>query len=138
MADTSAFPPKLVAILTLISVGYFLVALAPVLFASLAAYRRRPTFPRPVLFVWVVASLVYGVLCTLCAVVEIPLSAYLIYVAPQLQASGAYTAGPLSSFSAFVASYWWVGLVPVQLVASILVTRYLVERWARVVAAIGA
>ncbi len=68
---------------------------------------------------------------------ELPLAAYLVYVAPQFEASGNYSGGPLTSIGAFIVSYWWLLLGPALLVVSVITTRYLSKRWVRVVEALG-
>ncbi len=136
MSDISAIFPNATALVA-IGGAYFLGTLAPVFASGFVVLRHRPAMPRPFLFVLTVTMLSYGILNFAGYVIDIPVAAYLMYVAPQLEASGHYASQPFTYVGAFVAQYWWVGFAPLLLIISILATRYLGKRWARIVEALG-
>lgn len=69
-----AFGPKLIALMALVAVGWFLITLAPVIWPAYRA--RKAALDRPWLFTVVVAALIYGALNFVLLVVAIPVVAY--------------------------------------------------------------
>lgn len=70
--------------------AYALCVLAPVLYPMLVAIHRRPVLPRRAVFVIVVAALCHGAMGLIDAVIVVPISAVLVYVTPQFEATGVY------------------------------------------------
>jgi hypothetical protein len=139
MTDFSTvFPPKLLSFLIVLSVGYMLCVLAPALYAALVVLRRRPVLPRRLLFVLVVASLCYGLLFLFSFALELPATAFAVYIAPQLQAAGYYSGQPFTIIAGFLAENWWFALGPTLLFLAVAITRYLARRWGGIVAALHA
>jgi hypothetical protein len=116
---------------------YYLCAFSPVVCSGYVVLRRSPLFPRRFLFVATVTVLSYGVLNLAGYLINIPVAAYLVYVAPQLEANGQYAGQPFTSFGSAAVRYWLVWSCPVLLVTSILTTRYLSKRWHRIAEALG-
>src|SRR5689334_20953498 len=85
---------------------YYLCAFAPVLCSGYVVLRRKPVLPRRFLFILTVTVLSYGVLNFAGYVIDIPVSAYLLYVAPQLEATGRYAGQPFTSLGRFAVRYW--------------------------------
>jgi hypothetical protein len=84
------------------------------------------------LFVGTVAALVYGVFSFLAIAVLLPLEAYGIFVAPQLEAAGMAAGAGLLRISGFFVRYWWVFIPPVQLALTWYITSHVGRRWAHI------
>ena len=136
MSDISTVLPD-VALLLSIGVLYFLCLLAPILVSGFVVLRHRQEMPRRLLFIVAVTILSYGFLNFIGYAVNIPVAAYLIYIAPQLEASGHYAGQPFLSIARFGTHYWWFAFGPVLLVVSIVLTSYLGKRWSRIAGALG-
>lgn len=123
------------AIFTAIAVGYFLMSFSPVLWPALLAYRRRSWLPRPFLFVFTVAAIVYGALSFVGFALLLPIEVYGIFVAPPLEASGVPVGAPVLKVSGFLVDYWWLIVPPTYLIFTWLVTTYVGRRWQHICAA---
>ena len=130
-----AFPAKLLAFLALVSFSYIVCILAPMLWSGFVALRQRPLLPRRVLFVSTVTVISYGVWGFVGWALELPISAYLIYIAPQLERC-CHFSGSFTRIGGFLAQYFWLGMGPALLITSFVVTRYLARRWERIVDAL--
>ena len=135
MGAIEMFGPKLAAILAAVALAYALLSFAPVWWPAIVAHRSRPTLPRRLLFVGVVAALVYGVFSFLLFAVLLPIEVYGIYIAPQLEEAGFANGSALLQISGFFAEYWWILVPPTQLVLTWYVTKAVKARWAHICAA---
>jgi len=126
--------PMTLLFIVLVSVSFLLCTLSPLLYSSFVATRQRPVLPRRILFVTVVTAFSYGLFSFLSFVVGLPVQAYVVFIAPQLEFSGHYFGEPLVSAARFVLRFWWLWVGPVLLALSVVVTRYLAKRWSRIVA----
>lgn len=124
--------PGLSALLALVAIAYVLVSFAPVLWPAIIAWRTRPSLPRRWLFVGVVAALVYGVFSFLAFAIILPIEAYGIFVAPQLEESGVASGSSLLRASGFAAEYWWLIVPPLQLALTWYVTQRLKTQWTHI------
>lgn len=132
MDAINALGPKLSALLALAAVAYALLSFAPILWPAIATWRTRPLLPHRWLFIGVVAALVYGAFSFLAFAILLPVEAYGIFVAPQLEESGVAAGRPLLRASGFAAKYWWLLIPPVQLLLTWYITRQLKARWAHI------
>ena len=135
MEAIEALGPKFSALLILVALAYVLLSFAPLWWPAIVAWRTRPALPRRLLFIGVCAALVYGVFSFLAFALIIPVEAYGIFVAPQLEESGIAVGAPVLLVSGFVAEYWWLLIPPTQLGLTWYVTRQLKARWAHILAA---
>src|SRR5690606_10535920 len=135
MEAVDLFGPKLVAMMIAIASAYFIISFAPIWLPAIKAFRRKSRLPRPFLFVGTVAALVYGVFSFLVFAVLLPVQAYGIFVAPQLEAAGMAAGVGLLRVSLFFVNYWWAFIPPVQLALTWYVTLQLGRRWAYICAA---
>jgi hypothetical protein len=135
MNALEVFGPSMTVILIAVAIGYFLLSFAPVIWPAFVAYKHRSWFPRPAVFVLVVAALSYGVFSFLAFAVLLPVELYGIFVAPSLESSGVASGASVLSFSGSFADYWWVIIPPAQLAITWLVTAHVGRRWAHICAA---
>jgi hypothetical protein len=135
MEAIELFGPKLGAMIIVLASVYFVISFAPVWLPSLKAFRRKSRLPRPFLFVGTVAALVYGVFSFLAFAVLLPVEAYGIFIAPQLEAAGMASGAGLLRVSRFFVSYWWVFVPPVQLALTWYITSQVGRQWAYICAA---
>jgi hypothetical protein len=61
--------------------------------------------------------------------VEIPISAYQIFIAPQLSAVGYHFSDPLLKANDLIINYWWLLLAPTLLACALLCTKILLPIW---------
>ena len=127
--------PKLGAMIIALASVYFIVSFAPVWLPAIKAFRPKSRLPRPFLFVGTVAALVYGVFSFLAFAVLLPVEAYGIFIAPQLEAAGMAAGAGLLRVSRFFVNYWWVFVPPVQLALTWYITSQVGRRWAYICAA---
>lgn len=135
MIDT--FGAKLTAILALVTFAYLLVALAPLLWPAFRAFRRSRRLERPWLFTFTVAALTYGFVYLIVAIVAIPVQAYVVFVAPQLQEAGHSYGSWLVAAASFVDQWWWPLLPLAVLAATIWLTRKLAAKWSGICSALS-
>lgn len=135
MEAIELFGPKLGALLALVALAYFLFSFAPILWPAFRAFRRRTRLSRPWLFTGVVGALVYGMFWFFLCALVIPAEVYTIFIAPQLQEAGLPYGDAFVRVADLVGKYWWLGLPPLQLVSTVLVTRKLAAKWDRLCAA---
>ena len=114
---------EFVTLLALVAVAYLLLSLAPIIWPATRAFRRKRRLPRPWLFTAVVAALTYGFVYLVVAVVAIPVEAYVVFLAPQLQEMGQPYGKWLVSSARFIGGWWWVVLPPAVLAATIVLTQ---------------
>ena len=128
----SIFSPGVAAMIVAVGALYILLALLPLLYPAYVSFRTRPFLPRRLLFVGIVAALSYGIETFLLVAIGMPLETYAVFVAPPLESSG-YPYGRWLVFAArFIKGWGWLLLPIPPAVASVLLTRYLVTRWARI------
>ena len=131
-----AFGPKLIALMALVAVGWFLITLAPVIWPAYRA--RKAALDRPWLFTVVVAALIYGALNFVLLVVAIPVVAYSVFIAPQLEAMGQPYGRFVVTGARFAEQYGWLVVPIVQLVTTVVLTRKLGRKWAAICSALAA
>lgn len=129
---------EMVALLAAVGIAYFVVGLMPAWWPALRAFRRKARLPRPLLFVAVVAALVYGVYFLWGCIVLLPLEAYRLFIAPQLQAAGLPHGAWLVRGLDLVGGYGWLAAAAIQLVFTGWLTRRLAPRWPGICAALSA
>ena len=129
------FGPKLGAMIISLALVYFVISFAPVWLPAIKAFRRGSRLPRPFLFVGTVAALVYGAFSFLAFAFLLPVEAYGIFIAPQLEAAGMVTGAGLLRASRFFVTYWWVFVPPIQLALTWYITSQVGQRWAHICAA---
>ena len=132
------FGAKFTAILALATFAYLLVALAPLLWPAFRAFRRPCRLERPWLFTLTVAALTYGFVYLIAATVAIPVQAYVVFIAPQLQEAGKPYGSWLVSASSFIGQWWWPLLPLAVLAATIWLTRKLAAKWSGICSALAA
>jgi uncharacterized PurR-regulated membrane protein YhhQ (DUF165 family) len=138
MSDIAGFPPEAVGLILLVSVAYFLVGWAPIIWPVIATHRLRRTFPRRWLFVLTILSLAYGAIIALLTLFTIPVTAYSVFIAPQLSADGFHGTDWLVSANSFVVAYWWLALPPLLLLNTFLLVRKLLPAWPAICTALTA
>jgi hypothetical protein len=137
MEAQETFGTGLLALMAIIAILYLLLALAPLLWPALRAFRRGRRLERPWLFVWTVAALVYGSVYLVAAAIVIPVQAWVIWIAPQLQELGQPHGEWLVAVTRFVGQWWWPALPIALVVATVMLTRRLAARWPGVCAALA-
>lgn len=135
MGAIEIFGPGLSALIVAMAVVYCLISFAPVWWPAVFAFRRRAAFPRPYLFVGTVAALVYGVFSFLAFAILVPVEAYSIFIAPQLESAGLAHGAWLLSVARFFANYGWLLVPPVQLALTWIITLKVGRRWEHICAA---
>lgn len=136
MEIIETFGPGFTALLLLCAALYLLIALAPLLWPAIRAFRRSSRLERPWLFTATVAALTYGMVYLLVAIIAIPVQAYVVFIAPQLQQMGQPHGQWLVSTAHFVGEWWWPVLPIGVLVATVLLTKKLAARWSGICAAL--
>lgn len=131
------FGAKLLALLVAVAAVYLVLAFVPVLWPALRAFRAPRRLPRPWLFVAVVSSVAYGMVAIFVFAVGVPMDAYLVFIAPQLQEAKLPYGAALVPASQFVVDYWWLAAPVVQLLATWYLTRRLSARWERICEALA-
>ncbi len=122
-----------------IAIVWWVLSLMPILYSILVAVRTKPALPRRFLFVSAVVLLSYGLLIFFLFVVSLPLSAYSIFIAPQLEAVGELSrAGRwLAASSRFISQWGWFVIPLVLSISAVILSRYLVVRWHLLAACLG-
>ncbi|MGY1411243.1 hypothetical protein ACW5EG_16935 [Luteimonas sp. A611] len=138
MKDLAGFPPQTIALIMAASAAYFVICWAPVIWPIIATHKQRGAFPRRWLFVGVVLSLAYGVIVAFLMLITLPITAYSVFVAPQLSANGFHFADPLLRANRFVTDFWWLLLPPALLLNTFWFVRKLRPIWPAVCQALTA
>ena len=138
MGVIDTFGAKFTAFLAVVALLYLLVALAPIFWPARRAFRRSNRLERPWLFTLTVAALTYGLVYLVAAVIAIPIQAYVVFVAPELQQAGRPYGQWLVAVSSFVGRWWWPILPLAVLVATVLLTRRLAAKWSGICSALAA
>ena len=126
------------AIITAVVAAYFLFSLFPVYWPAGHVIRRKATFPRRLLFIFVISTIVYGVFSFLTYALRIPLLLYSSYIEPTLANAGLL--GGLSvgwHIDRHIELYGVFLAVPLQVLITVLLTRWLSLRWSAVTQAIA-
>lgn len=116
---------------------YVLVALLPALYATFLALRTRPVLPRRLLFVGVVSLMSYGALVLLFLLVGMPIQLYMVYVESRLTELSHVDGSWQLALYNVMTSWGLLTLLIVIAVFSVILARYLVRRWDRVVRALN-
>src|SRR5690349_2533831 len=103
MKYLDGFDQRTIALILAIGAMYFLMSWAPVIWPLIATHKHRATFPRRWLFVFVILSLAYGVIVAFLTLVTIPITAYSVFIAPQLSFNGFHLTDWLLNANRFVA-----------------------------------
>ena len=138
MKDLAGFPPQAVAIIIGVSAAYFVICWSPVIWPLIATHKHRSTLPRRMLFAASVFSLTYGVIAAFLMMLTLPVTAYSVFIAPQLSANGFHLTDPLLRANAVVADYWWLLLPPALLIITFLFVRKLLPAWPAICQALTA
>ena len=138
MGIIDTFGAKFTALLALAAFAYLLVALAPLLWPALRAFRRSRRLERPWLFTLTVAALTYGFVYLAAATIAIPIQAYVVFIAPELQQAGQPHGSWLVATSRFVGRWWWPLLPLAVLAATVWLTRKLAAKWSGICSALAA
>jgi hypothetical protein len=125
MSELAGFSPKIAALVVAVAAAYFLLSWAPLIWPLASTHKVRHTFPRRYLFAAVVFVMSYGLVAAFLCVATLPLTAYSVFVAPQLAAAGFHLTDPLVRANGFVADYWWVLLPPTLLLSALWLVRRL-------------
>ena len=123
------FGPRLSILIALVGIGWFLMSWSPLFWPAFRAVRGNPRLPRPWLFSFVVAALVYGIFAFAMTAMLIPADAYTVFVAPQLQEMGMPTGRFFVGIVRFISMWWWIPLPPASFGLTFLLTRVLAKKW---------
>ena len=123
-ADTAA--------LTIAACLYILVTWVPLWWPTFIALRRRPSLPRRLLFVGIVAGLSYGIVFLFLFALALPAGIYSLFVAPSLQQVGHPYGALIVSVTQYIEQYGWLALPPVLLVLTFILTHKLAKFWSRI------
>ena len=126
------FGTRAAALIGAATILYFSLTYFPALWPLVRARFLHPRLPRPWLFAFVVAGLVYGWFVMLLATLALPGQVFLVYIAPQLQEAGKPYGRWFVPALAFFVEYWWLLMPPLLLILTWLVTRMLARRWAAI------
>lgn len=130
------FEPALAAAMIAAAIAYEFFTFAPLIFSAIVAVRRRTTMRRKFLFVGSVVALTYGLLLVFLVTICVPVSAFMIYVAPSLRFNGYLEDSWFIAVADFAVEWWWLILPPVFIAAALVTTRYLAKRWNAIVDAL--
>lgn len=136
MNKVFGFDPWLAAAIVAAAFVYFVIALVPVIFATVVATRRRGDMQRKLLFVASVMALTYGFAVALLAVFGVPIGHFIVYVAPAMRQLGYLENSWLVQAAELAVRYGSLALPPLLAIVAILVTRYLAPRWNGIVSAL--
>ena len=136
MNNIFGFEPWLAAAIVASAFGYFVLALVPVIFASVVAIRRRNEMPRKLLFVSSVMALTYGFAVALLAVFGVPFAHFMVFIVPTMRQWGYLENSWIVQAAALADSYGSLTLPPVLAIIAMLLTRYLSPRWNGIVTAL--
>jgi len=119
-----------------VAIAYALCALAPILWSGVVALWHQPVLPRRILFVCVVTALSYGAVSCATYLLNIPVTAYLSFIAPRLESSNHYSGKPFASVGVEIVRYWFLFTCFVLPLFAVTVTTYLKRRWPHIVTAL--
>jgi hypothetical protein len=122
--------------MTGIVVIYFIIALSPFWIPGIVAYYQRSSVPCPWMFICSVSCITYGVFTLFIFVIGIPAEAYIIFIAPQLQAAGLKYGRSFIEGVNFFEGYAWIILPVSQLALAYIVTRKLGRKWSQICVAL--
>jgi hypothetical protein len=118
---------KFVLLLAALAVAFFVLVWLPLWWPAWRA--RRQHLPRPWLFAFVVAGLAYGFWTLLSLAVILPTGIYEVFFAPQFREWGHWQNDTLDDVLRWIVEYWWLAVVPLQVLVTLLLTRWLSRRW---------
>lgn len=116
---------------------YILGTWMPVWYPALVAFRRRATLQRPFAFAFCAFGVIAGAFFVGWVAIVVPIQAVLVYVVPTLKAAGYIERPLLIGVFDFVYTWWFLASPVVGAGVSILVVRLLVNRWGRILEALG-
>lgn len=137
MTDIAGFPQETAGLILLVSVSYFFFCWAPIIWPVIATHKLRRSFPRRWLFVLTVLSLSYGAIIAFLMLFTLPITAYSVFIAPQLSVDGFHGTDWLVSANSFVVAYWWLALPPLLLLTTLLLVRKLLPAWSAICTALA-
>ena len=129
MKDLAGFTPQEVALITAAFTVYALLSWAPVIWPLAVTHKQRATFPRRWLFAFTILALAYGTIVAFLTILTIPLTAYGVFIAPQLSVYDFHLTDGLLRANNFVVRYWWLLLPPALLLNTIFLVRKLLPAW---------
>lgn len=125
------------------AIGLFVFALfyifavhSPELLALFIVWRRRKSMHRRLLFVVTVMGATYGLLVMFLIVVCVPITAFMLFIAPALRYQGYLEHAVLLALADYFVEWWWLLLPFVVLIPAIFIARYFAARWNRIVDAL--
>ena len=133
-----AFGHEFGAILLSLALLYFSLALLPFIAPLLRAFWKNHRLPRPFLFIFIVASISYGIPLAVLFIFSVPSALYSIYIAPQLQVADSYWSPEVTRFGQLSASWWWLLFPTIVSIASVVLTKKLGRRWHSIVSSLAA
>jgi hypothetical protein len=138
MTDVFGFETALSMLV--IAIAYFLAVHSPVVIALGIVWWQRKTMQRRILFVGTVMGATYGVLMVLVMSICLPVSAFMMFIAPTLNEQdyfkGSVVFQAFVNLADFVADYWFFLLPFVVLIPAIFISWYFAIRWNRIVEAL--
>ena len=132
--DFFGFPPHIAALIAGVGTVYVAFSYSPFWLPALVAYRRGRSLDRRFLFVFLIAVIAYGLFAFLALAIAVPLTLFMVYVAPTLANSGYLQSSIFIKAIDFAINYWWLGYGPLLMLTTILVTRSIADRWNALVA----
>jgi hypothetical protein len=136
MSKQFGIPIEIAVGMSMAAIIYFLAVHSPVLFALAVAWRQRKTMRRRILFVGTVMGATYGFIVLFFLAVFVPVSAFMVFVAPALASHGVLENALIFPVTRFAADWWWAILPLVILIPAIFISLYLAARWNRIAEAI--
>ena len=118
---------KIVLLLAAFAVLFFVLSLFPLWWPAWRARKHR--LPRPWLFGVVVAGFTYGLWTLVSLVLVIPTGVYEVFFAPQFREWGHWQNDTVDAVLQWIIKYWWLAVVPLQVLSTVLLTRWLGRRW---------
>jgi hypothetical protein len=138
MKYLAGFTPEQIALILAAAAAYFLMSWAPVIWPLVATHKLRANFPRRWLFVFAILALSYGVIVAFLTLLTIPITAYSVFIAPQLSFNGFHLTDGLVSANEFVVAYWWLMLPPALFLNTFVLVRKLLPAWPAICSALTA
>jgi hypothetical protein len=136
MTEVFGFPIAMAISLFVVAIVYFVAVHSPILCALAIVWRQRKSMRRRILFVGTVMGATYGFLVIFFMAACVPVSAFMIFIAPALRQQGYLMNSVFLAVAGFFAAWWWALLPFVILIPAIFISRYFAARWNRIVEAL--
>ena len=137
MIETLGFPLDLAFAMSAIAVIYLLAILSPVLLAAVIAWRQHRTMKRRILFVGSVMVACYGLIALFLMAIAVPVGVFAVFVVSPLKELGYLEHSFVLAAIDFTYSWWWLLLPAAILISATLTSRYLANRWNRIIEALN-